>query len=283
TVLYVGAFQGQRDWGDLYALLFFGALGWTMKRLRWPRPPLILGFVLGAIIERYMFISVMRYDWAWLLRPIVLVLLALAVLGLFRPLIGEYLASRKAGRGFTLFGPPVFRLSSLFHVGLIVLVAVMIAETGTWEPEAKIAPLIVAWLTLICAVLSLYHQVFRAPVMAGRDGGGAGSGSGSIHMDLTADDSGLPLGVVLRRAAIFFGWLIAFMASMWAIGILVTAFLFVVLYMRLENREPWRLVLPYATGVTLFVYLVFDRFLTIPWPATLLGRMIPVLTIFPTI
>ena len=73
------------------------------------------------------------------------------------------------------------------------------------------------------------------------------------------------------------------MASMWAIGILVTAFLFVVLYMRLENREPWRLVLPYATGVTLFVYLVFDWFLTIPWPATLLGRMIPVLTIFPTI
>lgn len=283
TVLYVGAFQGQRDWGDLYALLFFGALGWTMKRLRWPRPPLILGFVLGAIIERYMFISVMRYDWAWLLRPVVLVLLALAVLGLFRPLIGEYLASRKAGRGFTVFGPPVFRFSSLFHVGLIVLVAVMIAETGTWEPEAKIAPLIVAWLTLVCAVLSLYHQVFRAPVLAGRDGGGAGNGSASIHMDLTADDSGLPLGVVLQRAAIFFGWLIAFMASMWAVGILVTAFLFVVLYMRLENREPWRLVLPYATGVTLFVYLVFDQFLTIPWPATLLGRMIPALTIFPTI
>ena len=26
-----------------------------MKRLRWPRPPLILGFVLGKLVERYMF------------------------------------------------------------------------------------------------------------------------------------------------------------------------------------------------------------------------------------
>jgi TctA family transporter len=51
-VLYVGAFQGSRDWGDLYTLLLLGVVGWTMKQLRWPRPPLILGFVLGAIIER---------------------------------------------------------------------------------------------------------------------------------------------------------------------------------------------------------------------------------------
>lgn len=35
-----------------------GALGWVMKRNGWPRPPLILGVVLGEIVERYMFISV---------------------------------------------------------------------------------------------------------------------------------------------------------------------------------------------------------------------------------
>ena len=57
AITFVGAFQGARDWGDLYALLFFGIVGWTMKRLRWPRPPVILGFVLGHLIENYMFIS----------------------------------------------------------------------------------------------------------------------------------------------------------------------------------------------------------------------------------
>ncbi|CAN0554228.1 unnamed protein product, partial [Laminaria digitata] len=70
AITYIGAFQGSRQWGDIYALLLFGVVGWIMKRLRWPRPPLILGFVLGGLVERYMFISVERYgaDWLWIWR-----------------------------------------------------------------------------------------------------------------------------------------------------------------------------------------------------------------------
>ena len=61
SLIYIGAFEGTRQWGDLYSLLFFGLLGWAMKQFRWPRPPLVLGFILGSIIERYMFISIERY------------------------------------------------------------------------------------------------------------------------------------------------------------------------------------------------------------------------------
>ena len=32
-----------------------------MKQAKWPRPPLLLGIVLGEVVERYMFISVQRY------------------------------------------------------------------------------------------------------------------------------------------------------------------------------------------------------------------------------
>jgi len=66
AITFIGAFQGLKSWGDLIALLVFGLIGWTMKRMRWPRPPLILGFVLGALVEQYMFISVNRYGWEWL-------------------------------------------------------------------------------------------------------------------------------------------------------------------------------------------------------------------------
>jgi TctA family transporter len=284
TILYVGAFQGTRDWGDLYALLIFGVLGWTMKRLRWPRPPLILGFVLGAIIERYMFISVARYDWDWVYRPVVAILLAMAVVGILRPLVGEYLANRRAGRAMPLIGRPTFHPSVLFHVGLILLILVMIAETGAWEEEAKIAPLLVAWFALGCALVSLFNQVFRTAAIsrAAKEAGG-GETPRSIHMDLVADDSWLTTGLIVRRAAIFFGWLVAFMASMATIGILPTSFLFVVTYMRVENREPWRLTLAMAVGIMLFVYVVFDRMLTIPWPPTLLGDLIPLLKFIPTV
>jgi hypothetical protein len=53
--------------------------------------------------------------------------------------------------------------------------------------------------------------------------------------------------------------------------------------MRLENREPWRLVLPQAIGIVIFMYVVFHRFLTIPWPATLLGKLIPALKVIPSV
>jgi hypothetical protein len=67
------------------------------------------------------------------------------------------------------------------------------------------------------------------------------------------------------------------MASMACIGLIPTVPIFVIGYMRLEGREPWRLVLPQAICLTLFIYVVFDQLLTIPWPQTLLGNVFPAL------
>jgi hypothetical protein len=274
SVVFVGAFQGSRDWGDLYALFVFGVLGWTMKRLRWARPPLILGFVLGEVIERYMYISFGAYDYHWLLRPIVVVLLALSALGLFRPLISEFLAQRRENRERPLFAMPSFAMSDLFYVGLIAITAAMMIEAWGWRPAARQAPLIVGTVTLICATVSLVYGVFHR----GMEAAGPAPetvGKRSIHMDVVAEDGGLSSGAVLRRAVIFFAWFAGFMASMAAIGLIPTAFVYVIAYMWLENREPWRLTVPMALATSAFIYVVFDRFLTIPWPATLLGKVLP--------
>jgi hypothetical protein len=102
-------------------------------------------------------------------------------------------------------------------------------------------------------------------------------------MDLESDTAHVPTRLILLRAGAFFGWLIAFMASMATIGLIPTVPMFVILYMRLENREPWKLVLPQAIGLTLFIYIVFDQLLTIPWPQTLLGNLFPALKFIPSL
>src|SRR5216684_83628 len=89
SLVYIGAFEGTRQWGDLYSLLFFGIIAWGMKHFKWPRPPLVLGFVLGGILERYMFISIERYGISWMLRPIVVVMLAMSALSLLRPMLQD--------------------------------------------------------------------------------------------------------------------------------------------------------------------------------------------------
>jgi TctA family transporter len=81
-VVILGAFQTTRHWGDLFVLIGLGTLGWFMKIYGWPRPTMLVGYVLGKIVERYVHLSVLRYDMWWVLRPgvIVLGLLTLVVL-----------------------------------------------------------------------------------------------------------------------------------------------------------------------------------------------------------
>ena len=102
-------------------------------------------------------------------------------------------------------------------------------------------------------------------------------------MDLASDTGHLPARTVLARAAAFFGWLVAFMACTALIGLLPTVPLFVVAYMRLENREPWPLVLGQAVAFTAFIYVVFHRLLTVAWPETLAGTWYPALKVIPSL
>jgi TctA family transporter len=90
AVCFVGAYQGSLSFGDLVVLVSFGLIGWTMKRHGWARAPLILGFVLGKLIEKYLFISVGRYQFEWLQRPGVIAIFAITVLVLASPLVRAF-------------------------------------------------------------------------------------------------------------------------------------------------------------------------------------------------
>ncbi|MFC2060496.1 tripartite tricarboxylate transporter permease [Chloroflexota bacterium] len=74
-----GAFAYHEDLWDLVVLSAIGALGYFMKRFRYSRAALCLGFILGATFERTLFISLGAYGPGFLVRPIVLALLVLCV------------------------------------------------------------------------------------------------------------------------------------------------------------------------------------------------------------
>jgi hypothetical protein len=284
-VVYIGAFEANRSWGDLIALLAFGLLGWLMKQNKWPRPPLVLGLVLGDSIERYMFISVERYGFSWLWRPVVAVLLLIAVIGLVRPLIADIRRQGGVAKMAASFQAPTFRLSQLFTLFFLAVLGTMVISALPWHFSAKLVPLVVGTVALSAVVLSLFNEIFRKPETAP-----AGLGeeaqrevSQAIHMDLTSDTDHLPMRVVATRALRFFGYLIAFMASMAVIGLIPTVGIFVVIFMRLEGQERWTLVVSYAAVLVILIYVVFDQFMSIPWPPSLLGQWIPALKFIPSV
>jgi hypothetical protein len=141
--------------------------------------------------------------------------------------------------------------------------------------------MIVGTVAAVVMAISLFNYLYRKPEDQ-TDVGMAGQVTEKIeqkiHMDLDATTDHLDAWTILRRAAMFFGWLAAFMASMATIGLIPTVPVFVIAFMRLEEtKERWSLVLPQAIILTLFVYVVFDQLLTIPWPPTLLGDWFPAL------
>jgi putative tricarboxylic transport membrane protein len=87
VLVFIGSYTSNNHYGDILVTLVFGGIGYLMVLGGWPRAPFVLGLVLGKIAENYLYISVARYDAAWMTRPVVLILFALAVVVIFYPLI----------------------------------------------------------------------------------------------------------------------------------------------------------------------------------------------------
>jgi TctA family transporter len=291
-IILIGSFQTSRNWGDLYVLMIFGLIGWAMKQLKWPRPPLILGLVLGAMVERYLFISVQRYGATWLTNPVVILLFMVAIYTLVNPLIRAIRHHGGLNTLLTMRGKPSVQFSDLFHVFMLLVLGYMVAEALTWDHRSQIVPVTLGTIGLIVTSLSLASGIFfrklATLVVAGPDDPidtdlPEKKEAYSIHMDLDSDTGHLGVKTVLVRSAIFYGWILGFMGSIALVGFLPTIPMFIAAFMRVENKEPWKLILPQAIIITVLTYYVFGVLLGVPWPQTLLGYLVPAARIIPSV
>jgi TctA family transporter len=284
SLIYIGAFEASRNWGDIFSLLFFGLLGWAMKHFRWPRPPLVLGFILGEVIERYMFISIERYGVSWMLRPVVVVMFIMAGLSLLRPLLQDVRSHGGLKKMVSQWGRPQFVVNNLFAVALLCLFIAMLGASLQWSFAARIIPSIVGTGAILFCTLGLINDVFGLHERQGAAAAGTDNqGSQKIHMDIASKTAHLPGKIIVTRGFLFFGWMVGFAACMALIGLIPTVPVFIISFMRLEGREPWRIVIPMAAAVVLLIYVVFDQLLAIPWPPTLAGTLFPMLHAIPSV
>lgn len=273
AIIYVGAFQGSNDWGDLYVLLVSGALGWVMKRNGWPRPPLILGVVLGEIVERYMFISVQAFGANFLTRPIVMGILALTLLGLVRPFLKARKEKRRIDLSGYAFRPENVNTPATWFAGFFVLFFAYILVTSYgWDFGARIVPQIMSAFGFICALVQFGATVIGRPVPSG-----AIQPEAARIMDIESSFDGLDDRTIARRAASAFGWLAFLLASGLVVGLLPAIFLFMVGYMRFGSGERWLPSLAVGGGLFTACYLLFHKLLHLPWPPALLGQLSPAL------
>ena len=98
AVASVGIYSISNSTYDLYVLLFFGGLGYVFRKLKIPVPPLILGLVLGKLMEQSFRQALIISDGslkALVTGPICIILLILALTAMFLPAIISFVRNRR--------------------------------------------------------------------------------------------------------------------------------------------------------------------------------------------
>jgi TctA family transporter len=92
-VALVGVYVATLSPMNFITVLVFGLLGLTMKVYGYSRPALLLGFVLGSLLENYSLLSIKMYGPWFFARPIPLSLLAIIVLLFLYPYLKKSISS----------------------------------------------------------------------------------------------------------------------------------------------------------------------------------------------
>jgi hypothetical protein len=283
TLVYLGGFEGQHSWGDIVALLALGSLSWLLKKGGWPRPPLVLGFILGSLIERYTFISVERYGWSWTTNWFVMIMFAFSILGLAQRILGS------RGQGpkmiWTLRHPHI-SMNGMLTAGFVLVFVWGLWMAVQWDFGARLVPEIITVWGIFFGIMLLATEWFRSE--APRAEGAAEADSGDIaknaqmSMDLHMGYGALTERQIFGRALIYFLWVWGVLLVAWLIGFLPTLGLFLIVFMRFHGKEPWLTTLVVGACVFSGVWGIFDYMVNEPWPQTVIGDAFPALrTVLP--
>lgn len=304
AVCFVGAYQGSLSFGDLVVLVAFGLLGWIMKQHGWARAPLILGFILGKLIEKYLFISVGRYQFEWLQRPGVVAIFAVAVLVLASPLftalyrmwkstpdgsrsdgtappeaeIGHDNAANSSPPPYGGRASPVTLPSNTLSIARIIgpglwviafagFAAAFWSATG-WRFSARLMPQTAAaagLLVIACAGLAALLAWLQGSPMLARKTAYEISGAFGELAETT----------VYGRLLVEMLWLSGLLAGVLVIGLMPAMGLYMFLYMASAGKTPWPMALLITVSLWIGFYVLFVRLLHVPWPPSFLGDTFP--------
>jgi putative tricarboxylic transport membrane protein len=263
TVIFFGAFQSSRQWGDLVSLFVIGVFAVYMRRFGYPRPAFLIGFVLQNHLEALLYRTIQVYSFETLFsRPLMWVLLAVNVASLwfglkYRPTINtEGRSDRPSGAQLV---PQVVFLLSI--AGLIIY-----AIQDVWDRSflTSVFPLTAGAVTLLFAATGLFLFWRRDP-----------------NCPLVFDSE---IGWQHQQEGFKVGqhhyiiWIAGFMLATYLIGFILAIFLFFMIFLSVKSpARPLSILVMAgcAAGVLSLISYIFvvdfpsgllQQFVPLPWP-----------------
>jgi putative tricarboxylic transport membrane protein len=281
AVICFASFQATRIIEDLVVLLITGVLGVWLRRFGWPRPALLIGFVLATQAETYLYQAVQFYGWEFLTRTGVMIIIGLTAGSIWLGLRArvseaspeELLAVEPQHETAGPLGNIRARAPQVaFAVGALLFFGLAIHDALQQSFLGQVFPLIMASAGAFFTALVLAFLVF-------------GKRGHAIVMDTEAQslaayeresrvgDAEKPRSSL--GALLWIGVLVALTALF---GFVIALVVFFVGFLRLRARVGWGLTLTLTTGCAGFVvglaYALSMRFpggvlqdwYRLPWP-----------------
>ena len=258
VLIFLGGYVDAKSWFVMFITLAAGVLGYAMERLEWPRPPLILGLVLGSLIEKNFFTSYQAYGIEFLRRPIVLIVLVIGLLIAFWPVVQWIRAGNRSKLASVASVPPLYDLIACILIACTIGWAVW--EARSWQFEAKIFPQVFG--AALLALLTLMLILTGARVAALRHRTGQWISDGATITAANTDVSylgGEPLSAEEnRRTKIMMIWCMVFALIIGFLGFKIGGALATFLFLLLVARENWKVIIGLSAGTYLFFVLTGD-------------------------
>lgn len=93
----LGSYSSKKSMTDVIVCLIFGVIGWLMKKYKYPAAPVVLGIVLGRLMElNYSQALMVGGIASFYTRPLTLILFAISIAAIAYPIISDKRAAKKA-------------------------------------------------------------------------------------------------------------------------------------------------------------------------------------------
>lgn len=247
VLLFVSAYQEPQQFGVLQVMLLLGVVGWLMKVTGVPRAPFLIGFVLSIPMERYYFLTDSLFKpQDWLLRPAVLVMIAILVLP-FLFALRRYVIRRRGrpagqqeedgdepaatpGAGDAILARTRV-MPVIAGISLVVFCGAL-AMTAGLSAQAALMPRITCVAGIVAAAVLLAREL----LVARRDG--------YERIDWTEG---------IRPTLVSLLWIVAFLALVVLFGTIIAVVVFIPTFLRVVVRWSWWKIAIYAVVVLTFL------------------------------
>ena len=136
------------------------------------------------------------------------------------------------------------RASLILAFGILIVAAAAVFVATDWPWKAKLFPLVIGIPLFFLALAELLWSLLsKAPPE-----------EAPVHE------------AAARRTLLACAWIFGFLAAIVLLGFPVAVPLFMILYLRLQGKEGWKLSIALTAAVWGAFYGLFDRLLHLPFP-----------------